>query len=391
MMKNYKRLYLLLFVGLSVVSTAMGQYTLTLRIQQQPANHSVESIFAAGNFNQWQPADSNFRFIQSGGHLILTIKTSSANVTEFKCTRGNWQKTACNSSGADEKNHAIVVTQDTVIDIKINAWKDDFTVTEKQHTISKNVQVIDTAFAIPQLNTTRKIWIYLPPDYAGSNAKYPVMYLQDGQNIFDEYTSGYGEWGVDEILDSMIKEGSPPCIVVGIDNGAERMQEYNPYDVEKFGKGKGDGYLSFLKETLKPFIDRHYRTLSSKKNTIIGGSSMGGLISFYAMLKYPETFGNAGIFSPSFWIADGIKKMTDSTAGKLDGKLFFYMGGLEGPANLADMNEVVEKAGKKSNAMIYSIVDPEGQHNERAWHKWFAAFYKWLMSDGFNQPLELEK
>jgi predicted alpha/beta superfamily hydrolase len=388
---NYKRLYLFLCTCLCAVSAAFAQYTVTFRLQQRPALHAQDSIFIAGSFNNWQPADGRFYFVKENGYLALQIKNVPASVIEFKCTRGDWKKTECAVTGADMSNRVISITSDTTIDIAIAVWKDDFVPVAKQHTASQNVHVIDTAFAIPQLKTTRRIWIYLPPGYSDSKEKYPVLYLQDGQNIFDAYTSGFGEWGVDEILDSLVKKGSPPCIVIGIDNGPERVQEYNAFDSEKFGKGKGAAYVDFLVQTLKPFIDRHYRTMPSKSNTLIGGSSMGGLISFYAMLKYPDVFGNGGIFSPAFWAAEGIKQMADSAGNRLTGKLFFYIGGLEGTTYVNDMEEVVETVAKKSDAMIYKVIDPEGQHNEQAWNKWFVDFYRWMMADGFNNVIRLDK
>jgi metallo-beta-lactamase class B len=368
-----------------------AQYTATLRIVRQPPLHDHDTIFAAGNFNNWQPADGRFYFVKQQGYLSLQLKNIAARVIEFKCTRGDWGKTESAATGADTDNHVISITGDTTIDISIAAWKDDFAPVAKQHTASPNVHVIDTAFAMPQLNAKRRIWVYLPPGYSTAKEKYPVMYLQDGQNLFDAYTSAFGEWGVDEILDSMIQKGVPPCIVVGIDNGSERMQEYNPFDNEEFGKAKGEAYVDFLVHTLKPFIDKHYRTLSSKNSTVIGGSSMGGLISFYAMLKHPDVFGSGGIFSPAFWAAEGIKKLTDSTGNQLAGKLFFYIGELEGSTYVNDMEEIVETVAKKSDVLIYKVIDPEGQHNEKAWNKWFADFYRWIMADGFNKAIKLDK
>ncbi len=283
------------------------------------------------------------------------------------------------------------MSTDTTIGLSIEGWQDDFADNGKQHTASQNVSIIDTAFVMPQLGRTRRIWIYLPADYATSNKRYPVMYMHDGQNIFDGYTAFAGEWEVDETLDALIKMGTPPCIVVGIDNGPQRMTEYNPYTFAKFGKGEGDKYVGFLVKTLKPFIDSTYRTFVSKENTIIAGSSMGGLISYYAMLNYPAVFGKAGVFSPSFWIADKIKKLTATAGNKVTGKLYFYIGALEGDTNVKNMEEVVAKLKEKSSAVIYSVVDPEGEHNERAWSKWFVDFYKWIMADGFNTIIEKDK
>ena len=154
---------------------------------------------------------------------------------------------------------------------------------------------------------------------------------------------------------------------------------------------EGNEYLAFISNTLNPFIDQHYRTLPSRENTIIAGSSMGGLISYYAMLKYPAVFGKAGIFSPAFWTADGLEDATGSLCSNLNGKLFFYMGEAEGKKYVDDMIRIQEKIGKNSNAVIYSVIDPEGRHNEAAWHKWFPAFYIWMMANGTNVPEGLNR
>jgi predicted alpha/beta superfamily hydrolase len=253
---------------------------------------------------------------------------------------------------------------------------------------------------MPQLNRSRRIWIYLPQDYYASKKHYPVMYLHDGQNLFDDAITAYGnEWGVDECLDSLIAKGKTACIVIGIDNGGDtRMSEYNPYAFtwkndkqSKTFSAEGDAYLDFLTQTLKPFIDKKYRTLSSKENTIIAGSSMGGLISYYAVLKYPDVFGKAGVFSPAFWTAPSIKMLTDSVAKKINAKFFFYCGAKESEGMVAAMNEVAEKLGSNSHAMIYSVVDADGEHNERSWRKWFAEFYGWMMADGYNNVIRLEQ
>ncbi len=123
--------------------------------------------------------------------------------------------------------------------------------------------------------------------------------MHDAQNLFDAKTSYSGEWNIDEKLDSLHAQ----VIVVGIEHGNDkRLAELTPYKNEKYGGGKADDYLEFIVKTLKPQIDKTYRTKTKKKNTIIMGSSLGGLTSFYATLKYPEVFGKAGVFSPAFWI-----------------------------------------------------------------------------------------
>ncbi len=384
-LKNiYILLVSLLALVLSVWATpAKAQFTLRIVISNTAATHSTDPVYAAGNFNSWNPGNSAYEFQKQDNKQILAIKDVPAGSYEFKFTRGTWGKVACAKSGADLANNFIRLSGDTTLYYNIQAWKDDFSVVEKQHTASRNVQVMDTGFYMPQLVRSRKITVYLPPGYVGSAKRYPVLYMHDGQNLFDDYLAGFGEWGVDESLDSLIKKGQQGCIVVGIDNGPKRLNEYNPFYFEKFGDGEGDNYVNFIAQTLKPYIDKRYRTITTKENTIIAGSSMGGLISYYAILKYPEVFGKAGIFSPAFWTTgSGTSVLTDSLGGKLNGMLFFYMGRLEGEQYLKDMTEICDKLGKVSTAYIYTAIDEKGLHNEAAWRKWFSEFYKWITANG---------
>jgi len=372
--------------------SATAQFTLAIHLKNVPASNSSHDIFVAGNFNDWNPADSNSKLLRNGDGYFFELKGLKAGTYQFKFTGGSWDKVECTAAGADVSNREVALTSDMAVAYDIAGWKDDFVPVPKAHTASPNVHILDTLFYIPQLQKQRRIWIYLPEGYSNSKNHYPVMYLQDGQNIFDAYTSGYGEWGVDECLDSLIKMGRPGCIVVGIDNGGEtRMTEYNPYQfvwkdstTSKIFSPQGDEYVQFLIETLKPFIDKKYRTLTSKENTIIAGSSMGGLIAYYAALKYPGVFGKAGIFSPAFWTANEIEQLTDSVGNQVKGKFFFYMGEKEGEKYVSDMVRIQEKIGKKSTAMIYSLIDSAGLHNEQSWKKWFAEFYNWIIADGYN-------
>jgi len=242
---------------------------------------------------------------------------------------------------------------------------------------SGNVIIIDTAFAIPQLQRSRKIWVYLPAGYSTSKKKYPVLYMHDGQNVFDNATSYAGEWGVDEFLDSVkLKES----IVVAIDNGLnKRMNEYNPYDSERFGKGEGGLYVDFLVKTLKPYIEKKYRTKKCRKSRFIAGSSMGGLISLYAVLKYPRVFGGAGIFSPAFWVAPKIYDDIQSKGRKVNGKLYFYAGKQEGETMVPYMLKAFEALTSVSRSKISTVIRDEGKHNEATWRKEFPLFYEWLL------------
>jgi predicted alpha/beta superfamily hydrolase len=369
---------------------ADGQYHVVLKLGKYPLQHSTDTVFLSGNFNDWNPRNSSYKFVLNSENIFELSIDLPAGDYEYKCTRGSWKKTETMANGKDIDNHDLDIDSDTTITINIEAWKDDFASISKKHTASKQVHIVDTAFNMPQLGRTRRIWIYLPEGYSKTKKRYPVLYMHDGQNLFDAATSAYGEWGIDECLDSLIAAGKPASIVVGIDNGPQRLNEYNPFEFQNFGKGEAGEYLAFLVETLKPFIDKKYRTLPDKSNTMIAGSSMGALLSYYAMLQQPNVFGKAGIFSPAFWTAPAIKPLTDSLAAKVSSKFFFYIGEKEGAAFVKDMEEVQELLGEKSEAMIYSVVDPIGRHHEKAWRKWFPEFYTWMMANGYNTVIKID-
>ena len=386
--KNQVILVILLFTGLSN-KPVIAQNNIRLVVSNSNIKHAGDSVFVAGNFNDWNPGNPSYKLQENYGQLYVDLPNMPSGNYEFKFTRGAWNKVASNKNGSDVGNNKIALSSDTIISYTIEAWKDDFGPAEKTHTASSNVSIVDTAFFMPQLNRHRRIVIYLPENYKKSAKRYPVIYMQDGQNLFDNYTAGFGEWGIDECLDSLIKKGKKGCIVVGIDNGPKRLNEYNPYTFEQFGNGEGDAYVNFIVETLKPYIDKKFRTMPNKENTIIAGSSMGGLISYYAMLKHPMVFGKAGVFSPAFWTADGIKNLTDSLGNKINGLLFFYMGALEGEKYLADMLNIGDRLAKVSSSYIYTTIDSEGEHNEQAWRKWFAEFYEWISADGYNYVIKV--
>lgn len=370
-------------IFLFVSFNAFSQYKITLVVKQPSVLHSADHLFVAGNFNNWNPADTNFELINNHDGTSSIIFSLVQGNYEYKFTRGNWEKVETDSSGKGIKNRTLQVTSDTTIHIKIPGWNDDFkhpVSSKKNSSASVNVKIMDTAFYIPQLKRTRRIWLYLPPGYAKSKKRYPVLYMHDGQNIFENETSYAGEWGVDEFLDAIFKQHKKEVIVVGIDNGNfKRMQEYNPWEFQSFGKGEGDRYVDFLVKILKPFIDKHYHTLKNKANTFIAGSSMGGLISLYAVLKYPQVYGGAGIFSPAFWTASGIDSTTIADAKKINSRLFFYAGGREGDSMIPDMKRIEKEIKSVSSSPIKEVIDEDAKHNEAAWRKHFPEFYKWTI------------
>lgn len=376
----HKRVFLVLVI-LGEAIFSFSQHSVQFVISSLPSASVVDSnLFVAGSFNNWNPEDRNYNFKLSdgSGKYSLIAKLASGRY-EFKITRGGWDKVECKKNGSDIQNRSLDLQSDTIINLNVEGWADQFAHAPRVSTASKNVHILDTAFLIPQLNRTRRVWIYLPPDYTSSNKRYPVLYMHDGQNVFDDLTSFAGEWKVDETLDSL-SQFRQSMIVVAVDHGgAKRINEYCPYDMEKYGKGEGDQYVDFLVKTLKPFIDKNYRTVKNKQNTFIAGSSMGGLISMYAVLKYPKVFGAAGVFSPAFWIGPKIFDDIKAKGAKVTSKIYFYCGGQENETMERDMVKAFEEMRKISLSPMITSVRPEGKHTESVWSEEFPLFYLWLM------------
>lgn len=234
-----------------------------------------------------------------------------------------------------------------------------------------------------QFLQNRDVLVYLPPGYEqDTKRRYPVFYMHDGQNLFDGATSYIPgqEWRVDETVDSLIRAKKlPPLIVVGIYNtGPERVNEYAPTRDAKYKVGgKADLYGQMLVEELKPFIDKNYRTRPDAANTGLGGSSLGGLVSIYLGLKYPNVFGKLAVLSPSVWFGDYHilsyleKQKIDSRA-----RIWLDMGTKEGANaegakksldNTRLLRDALIKQGWKLDKNLFYFEAEGAGHNERAW------------------------
>ena len=372
---------LFLFLGLVTMFAADAQFTVRL-VVTDVATRKQDDIYVTGNFNNWNPKDENYKLKPfAGNRKSLVIKNLAAGTYAFKFSRGANDRLETTADGRDISDRVLEVTEDVSQEFTIAGWKDDYPEVPKKYTASPQVRIMDTAFQMPQLNRKRRIWVYLPKGYATSPKLYPVLYMQDGQNLFNEKTAAFGEWGVDECLDSLQQKTGKECIVVGIDNGGEnRVREYNPYDHPEFGKGEGKAYAEFLAQTLKPYIDTKYRTKKGPENTFVAGSSMGALISLYAMIQYPSVFGAAGIFSPSFSQAPTIYADAEKFTSPGQPRFYLYAGGKESPTLVAELQKMADILQKKQRFVIRKVTSPLGQHSETYWRQEFAAFYQWLMN-----------
>jgi len=384
----------LLLIIISIISSAlMAQATFILNLL--PENTPPDdSIFIVGTFNNWNPADADFVLQKNDNNhwfIVMPVMSDGLQI-EFKFTRGDWSTVEKGANGEEIANRVFTYGNGVTREYDILNWADHGT-GGGNSTAAENVQIIDESFYIPQLDRYRRIWIYLPPNYENTSINYPVLYMHDGQNLFDRYTSFSGEWEVDETLNNMAQEGVHVPIVIGIDNGgSERINELTPWVNEQYGGGDGAEYMAFIVETLKPYVDENYRTDTSRKSTGILGSSLGGLISHYGALKYQNVFGKAGVFSPSYWFSDSVWAFTGEMGKQQEIKLYQMAGGQESASmvpNMQAMNDSLKALGFSAEELNVKVV-PNGQHNEALWRNEFAAAYLWLFSDFANGTSELE-
>lgn len=252
------------------------------------------------------------------------------------------------------------------------------------HTVEGCLKVLEEFYS-PQLNNRRDILVYLPPSYSRSRRRYPVIYMHDGQNLFDEVTSFAGEWHVDSTMETLSAEGVE-AIIVGIPNaGPRRTDEYSPFFDPRHARQRlGDRYLDFIINTLKPLIDRDFRTLPQRAQTGMIGSSMGGLISLYGYFQYPHTFGFVGAMSPSLWFAglamfDYLKEV-DFYPGKiyLDTGSLEYAGALDDgiasgrrvkpyQGSVGHLCDLLQRKGYRPGLDLLCVEEEGAGHTESAW------------------------
>lgn len=384
------RKYLLLFV----LSSTFLFSQVTLKITSIPTNTPTAStIYVAGSFNGWNP--SSTPMVSDGnGNFVYTVPEGSG-IAEYKFTRGSWSTVEGNATGNYLPNRTFTFSGTAqTLNLTIQSWED--LGAGNPSTAASNVHIMSNSFFMPQLNRNRKIWIYLPPDYQTSTKTYPVIYMQDGQNLFDNATSFSGEWQIDETLNNLFSQGDYGAIVVGIENGgSNRINEYTPWNNPQYGGGEGDQYMQFITETLKPYVDSNYRTKSGAEYNALIGSSLGALISNYGGVKYSGVFSKIGSFSPAYWIVrDQFNNyIQTSTANLSNMRIYFVAGSNESSTMASDIetvkNNLQAKGLKSTNTLVK--LDSYGQHNENYWKGEFAAAYKWIFQNTALQVDHISK
>lgn len=235
----------------------------------------------------------------------------------------------------------------------------------------------------PELDNRRDVLVALPPSYAKGAGRYPVVYMHDGQNLFDSATSYAGHWQLLDTLAAHAADGIE-AIVVGIPNMAdERKDEYGPFPDARHGGGRGQAYARFLVRTLKPLVDRAFRTRRSAADTAIAGSSLGGLVSLYAFLAHPETFGAVAALSPSLWFARGAIFRWARGRRFGGGRVYLDVGGREPPRVARDarrIRELLASAGYVAGSTLAYVEDAEGGHDEASWARRFRTAFPFLVA-----------
>jgi predicted alpha/beta superfamily hydrolase len=374
---SFQKLYLFI-ASLSLPLFLSAQ--LVLQLNSIPSNTPAGSdIYVAGSFNNWSPDNNNY-ILQPNAQDVRRIELDlSPGMYEYKFTRGGWATVEGTAAGGFLSNRMVQYNGGLQVEnVSIAGWEGQGS---SSSTAAANVEVLSESFYMPQLNRNRKIWIYLPPDYYTSDHSYPVMYMQDGQNLFDANTSAFGEWEVDESLNTLFDQGDDGIIIIGINNGGgDRLDEYTPWANPQYGGGEGSAYVDFLVQDLKPYVDNTYRTLSDQPNTGIMGSSLGGLISLYAGIRHQDIFGKVGVLSPSLWFTGDIYEFVYNTGKQADLRIAMLGGQNESSGMVPDMQAMYNQLRDAGFAEteLSLVVHPDGAHSEWYWRREFPDTYEWL-------------
>jgi predicted alpha/beta superfamily hydrolase len=366
------------FSVLFCVMAFIAKTQMTIKVVGTPLlTPLLDDIYIAGSFNDWEAGDASYMLTEQNGVWSIDITAQEGELLEFKFTRGTWQTVEGSPQGAYIPNRTLTYQANQEVELSIAGWED----LPGSHSANPHVRILDSDFYMPQLERTRRIWMLFPTDYNSSDAHYPVVYLQDGQNIFDNATSFAGEWRVDESMALPSMSGCKQAIFVAIDNGGDlRLDELSPWYNQGYDAGgEGGLYTDFIVQTLKPFIDSSFRTMPERETTTIGGSSLGALLSMYAWAKYNNVFSRAAIFSPAFWFNPEIYDFVADQNIASDSYIYFVCGTSEGPTMVPNMQQMKDQImiDLPQNQIGYLVVQG-GQHSETFWANQFPASHHFL-------------
>jgi len=360
------------------------------------------NVVIAGNFNSWNPLEGNNILTEIDAYNYqITIEfdaTLVGTTLEYKYvllledqTEGPWTNVEGSTTGGEIGNRTYTLREgmqtvnDTIASFKNNTGQ----TTLSRGTLRK--VVLDMPLYTDGRRRTIRIW--LPDGYqdADTSTRYPVLYMHDGQNLFDAYTGFAGEWGIDETIGALMDLGYGGSIVVGIDNSSDRLNELSPsWPRSSAGSAyiknpSGEKYASFIVDVVKPYLDANFNTNPSRETTGIGGSSMGGVMSFFMALQYPDVFGYGMLFSTAMYVYEANMSETfiasKNVSATFNPRLYIYAGGQEPTITryVDDIKNALIDVGYLSSH-INTHIDPNRGHNEAAWAHYFPIAYRWLVN-----------
>ena len=303
-----------------------------------------------------------------------TVEVTSGIEYAFKVTRGTWGTVEKGPNGDEVPNRRLVCDKPQKVPVSVATWVDEGKSVPTRVTIAGDIR-LHPKFASKVLGNERTLVVYVPPGYEqAAERRYPVLYMQDGQNLFDGRTSYAGiEWKLDETAQRLIDSGQiKPLIIVGIYNSPDRTPEFTPPPA-----GKASDYAKFVVEEVKPFIDSHYRTMSDRANTAIGGSSMGGMAALWTAKQHPDVFSQVAALTPFLRVNE--KPLTDllgSDAGWLKHKRVWidmgpspkkYYPGDKPIEDAQAFVKALDSAGLKADVDYKYLELNEGEHTEASW------------------------
>jgi pullulanase len=350
------------------------------------------TIHLAGDFQGWRPGDPDWQLEPTGdGRFVLTADFAHELGLQFKLTMGSWLTVEKGPGGVEIANRLHVVSGPDTLRLEVVAWADGQEA-PRADTLTGRVETI----TVPGFLDGRRVWLYLPPDYdLDTSRRYPVLYMFDGQNVFNEATSFVGEWQVDETIESLLSAGRiTPLIVVAVDNGGDRRTgEYTPWSSPHYsGSGGGRDHLRHWIEILLPYINSHYRTQATPAQTGLAGSSLGGLMSLYGGFARPEIFGKIGVFSPTLHVTTAKLHQLCAEQSRRLAAVYMDMGTREA-GNFTDhdhngtddaidalrrMQDVLQARGYVGGWDLLVVEDAGGRHHESAWARRFPAAVEFL-------------
>lgn len=325
-----------------------------------------EYIYITGNtvtLGEWNPEGARMNRVDDL-HWETSLFFPPGTELEFKFTKGSWSHEAIDENCVIPENDKLIVMSDSKFRKTIYGWRDSC---EKKPGITGDYEFIESVSS-EFLEQNRNVIVWLPPSYNHTNNHYPVLYMHDGQNVFDHLTSSFGsEWRIDEIVTDLItREMINEIIVVAVYNTTDRSAEYAPTK-------KGNHYTRFMIEELMPMVNGRYRTKTGPENTAVMGSSLGGLIAFDLAWENPEVFGKAGCLSPAYLVNKDeiLKRVKKDKSAYKNVKFYMDCGTLgvdkEILPGYRKMIKILHKKGYVDDVNLLVFEDAGADHTEAAW------------------------